>query len=61
LYYFHRKLKIKKNPKQPTFSGFLGVFFLLGFLGGFLLPTLHEGGDERGAGAPGRDHRQRHH
>jgi hypothetical protein len=37
LYYFHKKLKIKKNPKKPKktiVSGFLSGFFGV-FLGGF--------------------------
>jgi hypothetical protein len=42
LYYFHKKLKIKKN--QKTFLlGFYRCFFCF-FLVGFLLPTLGTGG-----------------
>jgi hypothetical protein len=41
LYYFHKKLKIKKNPKNPFLVGFLGGFFWVGFFWvGFLMPTL---------------------
>jgi hypothetical protein len=41
LYYFHKKLQIKKT-KKPIFSVFLDVF--LGFFGWvFLLPTLITG------------------
>jgi hypothetical protein len=32
LYYFHKKLKILKNPKKPQKKT-----FLVGFLGGFFL------------------------
>jgi hypothetical protein len=45
LYYFHKKLKIKKTQTHfywVFLGGFLG--FLVGFLGGFLLPTLVQGG-----------------
>jgi hypothetical protein len=34
-----KNLKLKKT-KNPIISGFLGGFFWVGFLGGFLLPTL---------------------
>jgi hypothetical protein len=42
LYYFHKKLKILKNPKNPLLVFFLGGFFWV-FLGGFLMPTLLSG------------------
>ncbi len=35
-------IKNFKKPLKPIFSGFFG-FFWLGFLGGFLLPTLAQG------------------
>jgi hypothetical protein len=49
LYYFHKKLKSKKNPKKTSgFSGFFRCFFLGFFWVCFLLPTLEKGriGDE---------------
>jgi hypothetical protein len=50
LYYFHKKLKIKKTQKNPK-KTFLVVFFRWVILGGFfwvgfLLPTLQQGGHD---------------
>jgi hypothetical protein len=42
LYYFHKKLKIKKKQKKKFLVGFFRCFFLF-FWVGFLLPTLAEG------------------
>jgi hypothetical protein len=36
LYYFHKKLKIKRKPKKNILHGFLGGFIWV-FLGGFFI------------------------
>jgi hypothetical protein len=63
LYYFHKKLKLKKKKKN-IFSGFFWVgFFRWIFWVGFLLPTLPDPGleaDPRHIAQPAQLSAQRH-